>query len=108
MTYIEHDRDCKIFKDKALAYDNGVCNCSARYARSPQIMGPHENGCIYSEKAPASVHHGICYCGASPTHDQTCREETCPFWARRSGVKRVVLGKTQNEGVLIIPSDMVA
>jgi hypothetical protein len=109
MTYIEHDKDCKIFKDDRLIFGGGICNCAARYARAPIVMGPHEKHCPYIN-APAGihVHHGICYCGADPNHDQKCRDEACPFWARRKGVLRLILGNDSNGGVLIIPSSMVA
>lgn len=108
MTYIEHDRDCKVFKDRALAYDNGICNCHARFARYTPIMGPHEQSCPYLEplgKAqPGVVTHGICYCSADPHHDETCTEETCPFWKRRTGVVRIMIAG----GILVMPPGMVA
>lgn len=101
--YIEHDKNCNIFKDDRLIFSGGICNCSARYVRAPAIMGPHEKGCIYNEEAPTNLHHGICQCGADPSHDSKCRKDDCPFWARRKGVLRLILGNDSNGGVLIMP-----
>lgn len=84
MTYIEHERDCKIFKDDRLEFGGGVCNCSARYARAPQIMGPHEEHCPYLEQLKGMVPHGICYCSAHPDHDDICTGMAC--WERRKGL----------------------
>lgn len=108
MTYIEHDRDCNIFKDDRLVFSGGICNCSARYARYTPIMGPHEKDCPYLEPlgkpgiADTKVAHGICYCSADPNHDSTCTKDDCPFWRRRRGVDRIVL-PGENGGILIMP-----
>jgi hypothetical protein len=82
--YIEHDRDCKIFKDSLMVFGGGTCNCPARYVRAPSIMGPHEKYCPYLDQLAREVSHGICYCGSDPSHDEKCMDPTCPFWSRRS------------------------
>lgn len=84
MTYMEHDRDCRIFKDARAVFGGGTCNCGARFARAPIIMGPHEQFCPYLDQRPREVMHGICYCSANPRHDQDCLlYDNCPFWQRR-------------------------
>lgn len=109
MTYIEHAPNCNIFKH-TFAKELG-CDCYARFARSPAIMGPHEKHCPYltqmpvmgaSGKMPEPLPiHGICYCSAAPQHDATCEGPAC--WDRRKGVVRVPL----DQGVLIMPAGLL-
>lgn len=81
--YIEHDANCNIFKTTFLA-ENG-CDCYARFARAPMIMGPHEEHCPYlTQMAVGIPTHGICYCSAHPDHDEICTGMAC--WDRRLGL----------------------
>lgn len=85
--YIEHDRDCKIWRNETFA--SSGCNCVARFIRTPPIMGPHELHCPYLNQTKGE--HGICYCSANPIHDKKCRDWSCPFWARRAESQEEVL-----------------
>ena len=79
--YIEHEKECRIFSATTDIWGSGLCNCPARFGRAPLTMGPHEQHCPYLTQTKGE--HGICYCGADPKHDSTCRDWTCPFWSRR-------------------------
>lgn len=94
MTYTEHDRNCNIFKE-SFTRMNG-CDCYARFARAPMIIGPHEKDCPYLGQMPVVSKgghfvplpvHGICYCSAHPDHDEICTGMAC--WERRKGVSMV-------------------